>query len=294
MVTVYPIGIDTSVELPSISDAVTSVNAVSINKIRDAILAVERQLGVVPAGVYGTVRARLDFLEAGLISLNGDLGGTLNSQLVLGLQGRPVLNVAPATGQILTWNGVAWIPGSLSVVLPVGNLPNLAGDVTGPITSNAVSTLTGSAGIVSMVAPALTWISSAAPLLNQTQQANGSNPNNITITTQAPGAGAATVATGTPGSLVVNVTAPVASGTEAGVQIQRAGLRIANIQAITGNPTSGAIYLGLGATSPSSNNYNLSSNGTTTILNAPPSGAINLSIGNSTLLSGAASGVTAC
>ena len=36
------------------------------------------------------------------IILGGDLGGTRTSQLVIGIQGRPVTNNQPESGQVLT------------------------------------------------------------------------------------------------------------------------------------------------------------------------------------------------
>ncbi|MGL6147674.1 MAG: hypothetical protein ACRC1V_04270, partial [Plesiomonas sp.] len=43
-------------------------------------------------------------------SLNGDLTGTLPNPTVDGLQGRPVSGAAPASGQVLKWNGTSWAP----------------------------------------------------------------------------------------------------------------------------------------------------------------------------------------
>ncbi|QHT66263.1 hypothetical protein GXP67_06120 [Rhodocytophaga rosea] len=44
------------------------------------------------------------------ISASGDVTGNLNSTTVSRLQGRPVANTAPATNQILTWDGTQWAP----------------------------------------------------------------------------------------------------------------------------------------------------------------------------------------
>lgn len=61
--TKYPLGIDTSTELPKATDLVTAVNGESVNRLREAILAIENELGIQPSGTNSTVRARLDYLE---------------------------------------------------------------------------------------------------------------------------------------------------------------------------------------------------------------------------------------
>ncbi|MES2620391.1 MAG: hypothetical protein V4615_06025, partial [Bacteroidota bacterium] len=40
----------------------------------------------------------------------GDLSGIYPNPTVVGLQGNPVANVAPSTGNVLMWDGTAWIP----------------------------------------------------------------------------------------------------------------------------------------------------------------------------------------
>jgi hypothetical protein len=115
----YPAQIDNSQSLPTAIDNLTPVQGSIFNKLRDAVLAVESELGVKPSGSYTTVRSRLDTLEGIvgnllIIELHKDLGGTLEEPLVIGLQGRPVSTVAPAFGQVLAWNGIAWIPSTSS------------------------------------------------------------------------------------------------------------------------------------------------------------------------------------
>ncbi len=50
----------------------------------------------------------------GAVTLAGDLGGTATAPVVDGLQGKPVSSAAPATNQVLQWNGSVWTPGPLS------------------------------------------------------------------------------------------------------------------------------------------------------------------------------------
>ena len=61
----YPNQIDSSTELPVTTDNVTPVKAEVVNRLRDAILAIESELGIDPSREYGTVRARLDAMQSG-------------------------------------------------------------------------------------------------------------------------------------------------------------------------------------------------------------------------------------
>jgi len=69
-------------------------------------------LGIKPSAIYSTVRSRLDNIENSMgtagVQLGQDLGGTLLAPLVIGLYGKPIIPSTPTTGQVLTWNGVAW------------------------------------------------------------------------------------------------------------------------------------------------------------------------------------------
>jgi hypothetical protein len=61
--TIYPSGIDSTSELPLVVDLVSPVLAADVNRLRDAAVAIETELGINPSGVFGTVKDRVDSLE---------------------------------------------------------------------------------------------------------------------------------------------------------------------------------------------------------------------------------------
>ena len=65
MTTRYPYGIDSNTELPRAIDLITPVQAEVVNQLRDAIIAIETELGIDPSRDYLTVRQRLDAMELG-------------------------------------------------------------------------------------------------------------------------------------------------------------------------------------------------------------------------------------
>ncbi|MEO8596168.1 MAG: hypothetical protein ABI759_22810 [Candidatus Solibacter sp.] len=104
---------------------------------------------------------------AQLPSAGGDLSGALATPTVAKLQGRTVSSSAPASGNVLTWNGSQWVPqaptgavlsiygrtgavtaqsgdysfAQLSGTASSAQLPAAAGDVTGSLASNTVGKL---------------------------------------------------------------------------------------------------------------------------------------------------------
>lgn len=71
--TVYPNQIDGPDQLPKSTDLVTPVKAEVVNRLRDSILAIEKELGVQPSSTFGTVKDRLDSLTGLINSLSDDL-----------------------------------------------------------------------------------------------------------------------------------------------------------------------------------------------------------------------------
>lgn len=133
----YPAQIDTSASLPVAVDNLTPVSGDTVNRLRAAIVAVETELGIKPSGVHSTVRARLDAIEnlitLEVVTLNGDLGGTPPSPKVIGLQGRPLSSSTPNVNQVLTWNGIAWVPDDVKTLTarPVNSTQPLVNQVLG-------------------------------------------------------------------------------------------------------------------------------------------------------------------
>jgi len=61
---IYPKAIDGFEQIPLIVDGVTKVNAFSVNNIREAVLNIERELGINPSSdEFSTVSERLDAIE---------------------------------------------------------------------------------------------------------------------------------------------------------------------------------------------------------------------------------------
>jgi hypothetical protein len=73
MATNYPTHIDDTSSLPPVTDNVNRVSADVINRLRAAIIAIESELGVKPSGIYGTVKNRIDGIDALITSLNNHI-----------------------------------------------------------------------------------------------------------------------------------------------------------------------------------------------------------------------------
>lgn len=176
----YPARIDTSISLPLAVDNLTPVAGVTVNRLRKAILAIESELGVKPSGVYSNVAGRLSALEDStgnlqIISLSGDLGNSLATPFVIGIQGRPISSATPNMGESLTWNGIAWAPSAVAGSIVFSN------DLSGNNVSQTVIGLRGRP------------LSSAAPTIGQSiiwdgsqwTPSNSSGNGNITSITNS-------------------------------------------------------------------------------------------------------------
>jgi len=116
----YPAQIDDGISLPVVNTS-TGLSPVVFNRLRDAIISVEAELGVKPSAVFGTVRERLDYIQgiisSSLVSLSGDLGGTQTSVKVIGINGKPIQDNDLKDGYVLSWDAFNqyWAPQYISV-----------------------------------------------------------------------------------------------------------------------------------------------------------------------------------
>lgn len=124
----YPAQIDDTQSLPPALNNTSPVLGSTFNSLRSAVLSIENELGTVPSGSYSSVKGRMQYLEnivgnLQIIQLNEDLGGSLSSPKVIGLQGKPVSDAPPNYKDLLFWNGTAWLPAAINNVLPQATIP---------------------------------------------------------------------------------------------------------------------------------------------------------------------------
>lgn len=148
MATIYPAQIDTGITLPTVIDNSTPVYGDVVNRLRDAIIAIETELGIKPSGLYGTVKTRLDALES-LIGISGsstgfsgDLDGYYPSPTIVALQGYPLIINTPTIGQVLGWDGTSWTPTTTSS----GGISTLTNDVSASGSGSVAATVQGLQG----------------------------------------------------------------------------------------------------------------------------------------------------
>jgi len=100
-----------------------------------------------------------------LPAAGGDISGGLTTVTVKALQGKAVGTTAPATGQVLTWNGTQWTPQAVA--------SSVGGDISGTISAATVKAIQGET--IGTAAPStgqvLTW--------NGTQWTPQAVPNSV-------------------------------------------------------------------------------------------------------------------
>ena len=112
----------------------------------------------------------------GTIQLTRDLGGTNGVEpLVIGLQGRSVSAQTPVTGNVLTWNGSAWIPQNISGLFAGGgDINTSSSSPASTSTLQYIGNLSGNSGTVTISASQLTFNSNVnTPSIGQVALSSG-------------------------------------------------------------------------------------------------------------------------
>lgn len=228
----------------------------------------------VAAGAWSTASAPIQ-LNGGATWVTGNLPVTnvapsgTNGQVLTTTAGAtgwatlsvPVSDIVPGTaGQLLVTNAgataAAWVSASQDATLAA------SGAFTVTQAQNGAVTFASGTGLIGFAS------ADTGPGLSQAST-SGATGANLVLTSQA-----STNANGTPGSVVVALTAPTGSGSEAAFVVRRGS---ANQVSIGPYPGSGSSYAGIwlqpSGTAPTGSNVVLLSDGSSTILNAPSASA---------------------
>lgn len=296
----------TAGQLPFVNAAATAVNFVSVTG--DVALSVS---SIGSSQVNGILGHSLPSLSAGYLQWTGaawafgagaavawanDLAGSTSSaQYVAGLSG------SAGGGGAIALLSTAWISAASGnpIIKAAGVATILSTDGSGNLVLNGASVVTlQSAGTAAVVVAAgsitlstptnITFAASvASPNIQQATQGSVGNPNNLTLTPQSPYASAGSTPTGTPGSLVVALAAPVSTGAEANIRLTRGGALTALLGA---GPYGGATYCGLWlgpGISPGAGNFAILSDGANTYIGG--SASVNFEVASTFVLTVTAS-----
>lgn len=219
--------------LPGTTTAVTQSSGNNSNVIATTAFV---QSAMVNANVVDA-----DATTKGKVQLAGDLGGTAASPMISKLQGATLSSSAPTSGQVLKYNGTAWVPDA--VVLAEAQTLSLSGttvtlsgtnsSVTLPAVGDATSTATGKvqlAGDLGGVATAPSVVriqgvpvAATPPTTGQVLKFDGTSyvPNNSIMTeTQTLGLSGSTLTiSGTGSSVVLPVAVDATSSTNGVVRL---------------------------------------------------------------------------
>ena len=89
----YPNALDSN-NIDTLTDNVSQIRAGDFNSLRKAVLNVESELGIKPRGIYSTVRARLDALEA----ITGFGADFITSRMIIEADGTTAQDTNSGTG----------------------------------------------------------------------------------------------------------------------------------------------------------------------------------------------------
>lgn len=71
----YPNQLDDDTSLPKTVDLVTPVKAEVVNRLRDAIIATQAEIGTNPSSTFGNIKARLDDINGLISTLSNNISG---------------------------------------------------------------------------------------------------------------------------------------------------------------------------------------------------------------------------
>lgn len=219
--------------LPGTTTAVTQSSGNNSNVIATTAFV---QSAMVNANVVDA-----DATTKGKVQLAGDLGGTAASPMISKLQGATLSSSAPTSGQVLKYNGTAWVPDA--VVLAEAQTLSLSGttvtlsgtnsSVTLPAVGDATSTATGKVQLAGdlgglATAPSVVRIqgvpvAATPPTTGQVLKFDGTSyvPNNSIMTeTQTLGLSGSTLTiSGTGSSVVLPVAVDATTSTNGVVRL---------------------------------------------------------------------------
>lgn len=105
------------------------------NNVQDSLSAITTIVNSLPPSPDATTSSK------GFIQISGDITGIATNIKVVGLQSKPISNLAPTNNQVLTWDGVNgfWAPKTPTNFIA-------GGDLSGSNTNQQVTSLTGPGG----------------------------------------------------------------------------------------------------------------------------------------------------